>query len=146
MLILTMQSTFCRTHHTQHQDLNNMSSLGGATIASFSDLASVIQTAAYNGMNIFESIHNHFGNVLRRYDQDELNEVLSYLGEGFDDVIGGFHARFSSDDFVAGRLSNMQDTFFRSTFSSSDNLAPKCVQFDAFQPSCWADRQALRPA
>jgi len=96
--------------------LNNMSSLGGATIASFSDLASVIQTAAYNGMNIFESIHNHFGNVLRRYDQDELNEVLSYLGEGFDDVIGGFHARFSSDDFVAGRLSNMQDTFFRLNF------------------------------
>jgi hypothetical protein len=102
------------THNVK--TLNNMSSLGGATIASFSDLASVIQTAAYNGMNIFESIHNHFGNVLRRYDQKELNEVLSYLGEGFDDVIGGFHARFSSDDFVAGRLSNMQDTFFRLNF------------------------------
>ena len=96
--------------------INNMSSLGGATIASISDLASVIQTAAYNGMNIFESIHNHFGNVMRQYSQDELNEVLSYLGEGFDEMIGGFHARFSSDDYVAGRLSDMQDTFFRLNF------------------------------
>jgi len=102
---------------------NNMTSLGGATIASISDLASVIQTAAYNGMNIFESIHNHFGNVMRRYSQEELNEVLSYLGEGFDEIIGGFQARFSSDDYVAGRLSNMQDTFFRLNFLQQWTIA-----------------------
>ena len=91
----------------------NMAKLGSAVIASISDIGSVLQTASYNGMNLFEAIHSHFGNVMRKYDRNELLDALSYLDEGFDYMLGGFHQRFSSGDYVAGWVSDMQDKFFR---------------------------------
>ena len=95
------------------QAWQNMSKLGSAVIASISDIGSILQTAAYNGMNPFEAISTHLSNVMRRYDREELLEALSYLDEGFEHIIGGFHNRFGAGDYMPGMVSDMQDKFFR---------------------------------
>lgn len=99
--------------------LNRVSILGGVTPVSFTtDFA----THANNIRNIkgknlfsatFESLNQYIGNLnLSRKSRLETYEILgSYQNNG----LGEYHSRFSPDEIVMGRVSKMQDIFFRLT-------------------------------
>lgn len=90
----------------------SMASLGGATLSSLSDLATLANGAKYHGASALEVIGNGMGKLFQGAPPAEKLELWADLGVVLSSLSGKLVSRFSPDDNVAGRLGKLQHTFF----------------------------------
>ncbi|WP_435310637.1 hypothetical protein [Primorskyibacter sedentarius] len=93
--------------------IESMSKLGGATLSSFNDIATQAAELRYQGVGLLESYGNAFQNVLGRVSGKEQKILGELIGEGFDGMLGAVLSRFSATDHLPGRMSKLQNQFFR---------------------------------
>tara|TARA_R110000803_G_C11987841_1_gene321548 strand:- start:3 stop:2564 length:2562 start_codon:yes stop_codon:yes gene_type:complete len=94
--------------------LQNMAKLGGATISSFSDIAtkaSFINANTERG--IFGSYAQSFSDVFRGFQKKEQVELAFLLNVGVDSWLGNAHARFGANDSGPGMISKAHQMYFR---------------------------------
>lgn len=93
--------------------VEGMTKLGGATISSLNDIGNISMEMRYQGMNLYEALGKNLSSKLQGYSSDEKKEILSYLGIGFDSIRNETIAKFSGDTSVPGKLSRLQQKFFK---------------------------------
>ena len=93
--------------------VQSMASLGGSTLSSISDLATMMRGATSNGGNAFEVIGKGLGNLFSGVPKAERLEMLADLGMAFDSLSGKLATgRFSIDDGARGMIGSLQQKFF----------------------------------
>lgn len=94
--------------------LITMAKLGGVVISSLPDIANSAAVLKHNGLNLFERYQEAvFGTILRGPLDAEKREVVDLMGTALDGMLGGIVGRFSAQDHFAGKVTKMQDVFFR---------------------------------
>lgn len=94
------------------RSIQSMASLGGATLSSLSDLATLANGAKYHGASALEVIGSGMGKLFQGTPPAEKLELWADLGVVLGSLSGKLASRFSPDDNVAGRLGKLQHTFF----------------------------------
>lgn len=94
------------------RSIQSMASLGGATLSSLSDLATLANGAKYHGASALEVIAGGMGKLFQTAPPAEKLELWADLGVVLGSLSGKLTSRFSPDDNVAGRLGKLQHTFF----------------------------------
>ena len=100
------------TYSAGARTIQSMASLGGATLSSISDLATLANGAKYQGANALEGIFGGMGKLFQGVPTPEKLELYADLGVVLGSLSGKLASRFSPDDGVAGRLGKLQHTFF----------------------------------
>lgn len=90
----------------------NMTSLGGVVLSSFSDLGIRASVLRHNGVGLLERWGNSFNGFLPSKGK---RAVADDIGAGIRGALGSVVARFSATDNMPGRVSKIQDTYFRLT-------------------------------
>ncbi|QLP49351.1 hypothetical protein [Klebsiella michiganensis] len=93
--------------------VEDMTKLGGATLSSLNDISNISMEMRYQGMNIYEALGKNLSAKMQGYSSEEKKEILRYIGIGFDTIRNETIARFSGDTSVPGKLSRMQQKFFK---------------------------------
>lgn len=93
--------------------VEDMTKLGGATLSSLNDIGNISMEMRYQGMNIYEALGKNLSAKMQGYSSEEKKEILRYIGIGFDTIRNETIARFSGDTSVPGKLSRMQQKFFK---------------------------------
>ena len=91
----------------------NMAKLGGAAISSISDLATNAAALSRAGVNPFKAHGEVLKGTLRGRRSGETRAIADLIGVGLEGMIGQLVGRFNATDNVAGRLSKVQQVFFR---------------------------------
>ena len=91
-----------------------MAKLGGVVLSSLPDLANSASVLKHNGYGFVERWQNAvFGSLLRGPLNAADREVVDIMGTALDGMIGGIVGRFSANDHFAGKMTKLQDIFFR---------------------------------
>lgn len=94
--------------------MTSMAKLGGVVLSSFPDVAVAASLLKHNGVGLLERWQAAtFGSALRGPLSAEDRRVVDYLGTAIDGVLGGVVNRFASTDHFAGKVTKLQDIFFR---------------------------------
>ena len=108
-----IQNPLLATISSNLRALNNMTSLGQATITSVNDVNMAASNAKFQGMGFFDA----WGGVLKRFAQGggskaEKKIVANLVSTAMDHAKSVVH-RNSAGDFTPGTLVSLQDTFFK---------------------------------
>ena len=94
--------------------LQNMSKLGGAVLSQFGDLPIFAQTMRRNGGTYLRGLSDSIAGLLKGRSTEERRVITNALGVYHKTLAGDLTSRFSiSDDSVPGRISTMQQMFFK---------------------------------
>lgn len=93
--------------------VTSMAKLGGATISSITDTISASAASAFRGSGFMRGLIAQLDGLRRGRPKEEVAELSYILGEGFDGLIGHIVAPAAATDSPVGRLSRLQETFFR---------------------------------
>lgn len=96
------------------RSIQNMARLGGAVISSTPDLVGYAAELRYGqGKNLFSGVAGAIQSLIRGRAKGEQGEILASLGVFHESVVGSIAARFDSPELVAGKMSALQQMFFR---------------------------------
>ncbi|MGE0231167.1 MAG: hypothetical protein AB7O39_03130 [Flavobacteriaceae bacterium] len=91
----------------------SMAKLGGAVISSVSDTVTAGAASQFRGSGFFKGFTAQIEGMMRGRPKGERAEISFLVGEGFDGLIGHIVAPAAAVDGPVGRLSKLQETFFR---------------------------------
>ncbi len=91
----------------------NMAKLGGAVISSTGDVFVKAGELRYHGIGLLDGYADGIASIVRGRGQGEIREIADLLRAGASGMVGSVASRFSPTDHIPGRLSKLQDTFFR---------------------------------
>lgn len=92
--------------------IQSMASLGGATLSSISDLATMLNGAKYQGANALEAVAGGMAKLFHGERSADRLALWADLGVVLSSLSGKLASRFTPDDTVGGRLGKLQHTFF----------------------------------
>lgn len=99
--------------------VQGMASLGGMTLSSVSDTATIALGAKYNGLNGLEMIGKGIGNLFSSVPGPEKLELYADLGMALTSLSGKLaHGRFTPGDDARGMLGAIQQKFFTLTLQN----------------------------
>lgn len=90
-----------------------MAKLGGAIWSSMTDTVTGGLASQFRGSGFIRGFVNQVDGVMRGRPKGEQAEISYLLGEGFDGLIGHIVSPQAAVDGPVGRLSKLQETFFR---------------------------------
>jgi len=90
-----------------------MAKLGAALAAQFSDIGLFGSEMRYQGATYLSGMGEAIGGLLRGRGSTEQRKVLSELGVFFESAIGEITNRFSAADSLGGKMSKLQQAFFK---------------------------------
>ncbi|PAQ00900.1 hypothetical protein CIT25_17695 [Mesorhizobium mediterraneum] len=93
--------------------VQSMSKLGAAVWSSMTDTVTGGLASQFRGSGFFKGFVNQVDGVMRGRPKGEQAEISYLLGEGFDGLIGHIVSPAAAVDGPVGRLSKLQETFFR---------------------------------
>lgn len=93
--------------------VQSMSKLGAAIWSSMTDTVTGGLASQFRGSGFFKGFVNQVDGVMRGRPKGEQAEISYLLGEGFDGLIGHIVSPAAAVDGPVGRLSKLQETFFR---------------------------------
>jgi len=93
--------------------VQSMAKLGGAVISSMSDTVTTGVASMMRGSGFWKGFVAQLDGLRRGRPKGEFAEISYLLGEGFDGIIGHIVNPAAAVDGPVGRLSKMQETFFR---------------------------------
>lgn len=93
--------------------VQSMAKLGGATITAISDTVTPAVAGMFRGSGFFKSLMAQLNGLRRGRPKGEVAEISYMIGEGFDGLIGHIVAPAAAVDGPVGRLSRLQEIFFR---------------------------------
>ncbi len=93
--------------------VQSMAKLGGALFSSVSDTVTAGAAAQFRGSGFVRGFFAQLNGIRRGRPKGELAEISFLTGEGFDGIIGHIVAPSAAVDGPVGRLSQLQETFFR---------------------------------
>ena len=93
---------------------NSMAKLGGAVLSSLPDIATAAGELRYQGRGFLsglaDQVNGFFGSITSKSVR---REVAERLGVGFDGMIGSVISRITAADSMPGKMSKLQNSFFR---------------------------------
>ena len=99
--------------------VQGMASLGGMTLSSVSDTATIALGAKYNGLNGLDMIAKGIGNLFGSVPGPEKLELYADLGMALTSLSGKLaHGRFTPGDDARGMLGALQQKFFTLTLQN----------------------------
>lgn len=98
--------------------LETLAKLGGSLLSSFSDIPVYASEMKYQGKSFLSGMADAFGGLLKGRAKGDEKEILSSLGVVFDHMVGDITRWGAHDDSAPGRLSRMQQTFFKLNLQS----------------------------
>lgn len=93
--------------------VQSMAKLGGAVISSMSDTVTTGVASMMRGSGFWKGFVAQLDGLRKGRPKGEFAEISYLLGEGFDGIIGHIVNPAAAVDGPVGRLSKMQETFFR---------------------------------
>lgn len=93
--------------------VQSMAKLGGAVISAVTDLPVAASEMRYQGKGMLSSMGTLIGGMVKGKKPAEQREILSSLGVFFDNVRGDVVSKFSADDSLGGKMSGLQQKFFK---------------------------------
>jgi hypothetical protein len=106
--------------------LQNMSKLGFATISSFSDIASkATLLQRETGRSFLQSYNIAITDVMKAFNDQQKQEFSYLLGTGLEAFLGSIHSRFGADDQLPGKVSKLQQIYFKLNGMQFWNAAQK---------------------
>jgi hypothetical protein len=93
--------------------IQTMADLGGAVIASVTDLAAIMTELRYQGFDMFDGLTESIAALGKGRNADEMAEIDSALGVIFPSLIGEMHSRFIAQDGPPGMISKGMQLFFK---------------------------------
>lgn len=93
--------------------VQSMAKLGGAVISSISDNITAAAASQFRGSGFLRGLTAQINGMMRGRPKGEAAEISFMIGEGFDGIIGHIVAPSAAVDGPVGRLSKLQETFFR---------------------------------
>lgn len=90
-----------------------MAKLGGAIFSSFSDTTTAGAASQFRGSGFLRGFFAQLNGLRKGRPKGELAEISFLTGEGFDGLIGHIVSPAAAVDGPVGRLSRLQETFFR---------------------------------
>lgn len=93
--------------------VESMAKLGAATISSMTDTVVAGAASQFRGSGFFRGFAAQLNGIRKGRPKGELAEISYLTGEGFDGLIGHIVAPAAAIDGPVGRLSKLQETFFR---------------------------------
>ncbi len=91
----------------------SMAKLGGALISSFTDNITAAAASQFRGSGFIRGLVAQLDGLRKGRPKGEVAEISFLLGEGFDGIIGHIVSPSAAVDGPVGRLSRLQETFFR---------------------------------
>ena len=97
------------------RNINNMSKLGNATLASITDIPNQVAELKYQGVGRFKGYALAFENIFkgRGAKKSDRRAVAQMLGVGMDGIIGNTLSRFSAQDLTPGMFAKAQQSYFK---------------------------------
>lgn len=93
--------------------LQSMAKLGGAVLSSISDNVTAAAASQFRGSGFMKGLLRQLDGLRRGRPKEELAEVSFLIGEGFDGIVGNIVAPAAATDVTVGRLSKLQELYFR---------------------------------
>jgi hypothetical protein len=94
--------------------IQSMAKLGAATITSIpSDTMTAALASQFRGSGFFRGLVTQIGGIFEGRSKGEKAEISHLLGEGFDAITQRVASAAAAHDGPVGRLSRMQQTFFK---------------------------------
>lgn len=91
----------------------SMAKLGGAVFSSVSDTVTAGAASQFRGSGFFRGFAAQLNGLRKGRPKGELAEISFLTGEGFDGLVGHIVSPSAAVDGPVGRLSKLQETFFR---------------------------------
>jgi hypothetical protein len=98
---------------TDIRAVQSMAKLGGAVVSSMSDTVTAGVASMMRGSGFWKGFVTQLDGLRKGRPKGEMAEISYLLGEGFDGIIGHIVNPAAAVDGPVGRLSKMQETFFR---------------------------------
>lgn len=93
--------------------VQSMAKLGGAVLSSVTDTMTPALASMFRGSSFFKSFAAQIDGMMRGRPKGEKAEIAFLVGEGFDGIIGNIVAPAAANDGPVGKLSRLQESFFR---------------------------------
>lgn len=93
--------------------VQSMAKLGGAVFSAIGDNVTAAAAAQFRGSGFIRGLVSQVDGMMRGRPKGEQAEIAYMIGEGFDGIIGHIVAPSAAIDGPVGRLSKLQETFFR---------------------------------
>lgn len=94
--------------------VQSMAKLGGAVLTAMpTDIVGAAQAAMFRGSGFWNGMVEQVSGIFRGRPKNEQAEISFLFGEGFDSLIGEVMSRGMASDGPVGKLSRMQETFFK---------------------------------
>ena len=94
--------------------VQSMAKLGGAVLTAMpTDIVGAAQAAMFRGGGFWNGMVEQVSGIFKGRPKEEQAELAFMLGEGFDSLIGEVMSRGMAADGPVGKLSRMQETFFK---------------------------------
>jgi len=92
---------------------NAVTQLGGAVIASLTDIGGIMTHLKYQGFDLFDGVHTSVSALAKGRRADEIPEVLSSNGVFHDSMIGEISNVGFAEDGAPGMMAKMTNFFFK---------------------------------
>jgi len=93
--------------------VESMAKLGAAVFSSISDTVTPALASMFRGSGFFDGLAKQLDGTIRGRPKGEQAEISFLLGEGFDGIIGNIVSPAAANDGPVGKLSALQEKFFR---------------------------------
>jgi len=93
--------------------VESMAKLGAAVFSSISDTVTPALASMFRGSGFFDGLAKQLDGTIRGRPKGEQAEITFLLGEGFDGIIGNIVSPAAANDGPVGKLSALQEKFFR---------------------------------
>jgi len=93
--------------------VQSMAKLGGAVFSSVTDNVTAGLGSMFRGSGFFRGLNAQLAGMMRGRPKGEQAEISFLLGEGFDGIIGNIVNPAAANDGPVGKLSRLQERFFR---------------------------------
>ncbi|MEN3145684.1 hypothetical protein ABCW43_00055 [Neorhizobium sp. IRAMC:178] len=94
--------------------VQSMAKLGGAVLTAMpTDIVGAAQSAMFRGSGFWNGMVEQVSGIFRGRPKNEQAEISFLFGEGFDSLIGEVMSRGMASDGPVGKLSRLQETFFK---------------------------------
>ena len=93
--------------------VESMAKLGAAVFSSISDTVTPALASMFRGSGFFTGLTKQLDGTIRGRPKGEQAEITFLLGEGFDGIIGNIVSPAAANDGPVGKLSALQEKFFR---------------------------------
>jgi len=90
-----------------------MAKLGGALMSSFGDIVTLASELKYQGRGAFDGYGEALGGLVRGRPDAERQRILDMVNVGNDVLTGSVAARLNGNEQLPGRISKLQQMFFR---------------------------------